>query len=244
MHGQTDEHILERLLEDNEELARHNREHFDELGVLAVNFMSAPGAGKTSLIAATAAALRDEQRFCVIEGDMVGELDTDRLRKAGVAAFQINTGRSCHLDAQMVAQFLHSAKLPATDLLLIENVGNLVCPAEFPLGEHLRVVLLSVTEGDDKPFKYPVIFHRCHAVIFTKCDLLAHVDFNQSRARSWISSLNPDARVFEISTQTGAGIPGWSGWLTSKLRELRTNNRSDADRLGQDTVNIAAHSAE
>jgi len=222
MHGQTTEHILERLLEDNEQLAAHNREHFDESGMMALNFMSAPGAGKTALIAATINSLKADYRFTVIEGDMVGELDVERLRSLEIPAFQISTGRSCHLDAQMVAQLLHRQQLPESDFLFIENVGNLVCPADFPLGEHLRVVLLSVTEGDDKPFKYPVIFHRCDAVIFTKCDLLPHVDFNIERAKRFIEDLNGRAKIFEVSVSSGQGLDAWMSWLMQNLSSKRS----------------------
>ena len=217
MHGSTTEHILERLLEDNEQLAQHNRDHFDKLGVLAVNFMSAPGAGKTTLIAATVNALQDRYRFAVIEGDMEGDLDARKLIDQGIPAFQITTGRSCHLDAQMIAQFLHRAKLPPVDLLFIENVGNLVCPAEFPLGEHKRVVLLSVAEGDDKPLKYPVIFHNCDAVILTKSDLLPYVDFKPDKVRERIKDLNPSAQVFVLSVVSGHGLSQLLEWLINEL---------------------------
>ena len=238
MHESANEHILERLLEDNQELAAHNREHFDESGTFVVNFMSAPGAGKTTLIAATAkAAFRDGVSLCVIEGDMVGELDCERLRSADVPAFQISTGRSCHLDARMVAQVLHDQKLPESDLLFIENVGNLVCPAEFPLGEHLRIVLLSVTEGDDKPFKYPVIFRNCDAVVFTKCDLLPFVDFSIERAAKFVDAVNPDASVFTVSARSGEGLLEWVDWLTSKLEAAastgaRPSSAQDATAAG------------
>jgi hydrogenase nickel incorporation protein HypB len=149
----------------------------------------------------------------VIEGDMVGELDADRLRQKGVDVSQISTGRSCHLDAQMVARVLHAKAFSGIDFLFIENVGNLVCPAEFPLGEHKRVVLLSVTEGDDKPIKYPVIFHRCDAVIFTKCDLLPYVNFNIERATKYLTDLNASVTCFTTSAVTGEGIENWLNWL-------------------------------
>jgi hydrogenase nickel incorporation protein HypB len=222
MHGPTTEHILERLLEENEDLAQHNREHFTESGALALNLMSAPGAGKTTLLAETIKDLTKRSlNSVVIEGDMVGELDAARLRELGITAFQISTGRSCHLDAQMVAQLLHKEILPATEFVFIENVGNLVCPAEFPLGEHLRIVLLSVTEGDDKPFKYPVIFHNCDAVILTKCDLLPYVSFDSTRARQFVRDLNPRTRFFEVSARTGQGLQEWCDWLEHTLAERK-----------------------
>ncbi|MBX9878811.1 MAG: hydrogenase nickel incorporation protein HypB [Candidatus Obscuribacterales bacterium] len=216
MHGPTELHILERLLEDNEQLASHNQEHFDELGLLAVNLMSAPGAGKTSLIKSTAKLMPIDCPIAVIEGDMVGELDVERLREDNIPAYQISTGRACHLDAQMVAQLLHTTKLPDCKILFLENVGNLVCPAEFPLGEHLRIVLLSITEGDDKPIKYPVIFHNCDAVIFTKSDLLPFCKFSLEKAKEAISNLNPAVEFFVVSTISGDGLLQWRDWIVEK----------------------------
>ncbi|HEY9732581.1 MAG TPA: hydrogenase nickel incorporation protein HypB [Drouetiella sp.] len=221
MHDTVDEHHLERILSSNEELAQHNREHFDDLGVLAINLMSAPGAGKTTLLERSLASLTNEFQCSVIEGDMVGELDADRLRHKGVDVSQISTGRSCHLDAQMVARVLHAKAFSGVDFLFIENVGNLVCPAEFPLGEHKRVVLLSVTEGDDKPIKYPVIFHRCDAVIFTKCDLLPYVNFNIERATKYVTDLNADVTCFATSAVTGQGIDDWLTWLVNQRTDLK-----------------------
>ena len=224
MHESVDEHQLERILQNNEDLALHNREHFDELGVLAVNLMSAPGAGKTTLLEKTLTSLTNDWRCSVIEGDMVRELDADRLRKNGVDVTQISTGRSCHLDAQMVARVLHAKAFSGVDFLFIENVGNLVCPAEFPLGEHRRVVLLSVTEGDDKPIKYPVIFHRCDAVIFTKCDLLPYVKFDIERATKHLKNLNPLVHCFSISAMTGQGMDEWIAWLSREFSENKANS--------------------
>lgn len=218
--------MLERLLEQNDELASHNREHFEKLGTVAVNLMSAPGAGKTTLIGATAAALAGRLKFCVIEGDMVGELDAERLRQLNIPSYQISTGRACHLDARAVARLIHKESLPDADLVFIENVGNLVCPAEFPLGEHLRIVLLSVTEGDDKPFKYPVIFRNCDAVVLTKYDLLPHVDFDVKKAKQYVRNLNDRAPVFKLSTKTGEGMSEWTNWLVAALNDRLsgTNN--------------------
>ena len=227
MHESADEHMMERILGNNEELAQHNREHFDELGLWVVNLMSAPGAGKTSLLEATI-SLWKEASCCVIEGDMVGELDADRLRKHGTEVFQISTGRSCHLDAQMVGRLLHCTELKATDLLFIENVGNLVCPAEFPLGEHRRVVLLSVTEGDDKPIKYPVIFRNCDAVLFTKCDLLPYVSFNLESATRHLRALNQNLKTFAVSSTTGEGLVEFVNWLKEGLTEHRQMNSGDS----------------
>lgn len=214
MHETGDPHLVEKILQNNEELAAHNREHFDKLGLTAVNFMSAPGAGKTTLIASVLEFLRNKFKVRVIEGDMVGSLDADRLRKLGVEVEQISTGRSCHLDAQMVARLLHDSDFfKHCELLVIENVGNLVCPAEFPLGEHRRVVLLSVTEGDDKPLKYPVIFRHCDAVVFTKCDLLPHVTFSMEQAEHALTGIQPQAKLFRVSAKTGEGIEEFAAYL-------------------------------
>lgn len=231
MHGPTELHILERLLEDNEELASHNQEHFDELGLLAVNLMSAPGAGKTTLIEFTGKMLSDKCPIAVIEGDMVGRLDVERLQKANIPAYQISTGRACHLDAQMVAQLLHNTQLPPCKILFLENVGNLVCPADFPLGEHLRVVLLSMTEGDDKPTKYPVIFRNCDAVVFTKNDLSPYCNFSLDKAKEAISNLNPDVEFFVISTKNNKGMTNWCHWLMEKATEHNSAKTREHDHV-------------
>lgn len=215
MHEVADAHVLESILSKNDHLAEHNREHFDAMGVLAINLMSAPGAGKTTLLESTVDQLGPENCF-VIEGDMVGDFDAERIRKHGVGVHQISTGRSCHLDAQMVSRALHAIPKDLPRFVLIENVGNLVCPADFQLGEHKRIVLLSVTEGADKPLKYPVIFRNCDAVIFTKCDLLPHVNFDLAEATRFILNINPDARVFAVSTKTGEGLFDWVEWVRSQ----------------------------
>lgn len=221
MHESADEHALERILGKNEEMAEHNREHFVRSHTCAFNLMSAPGAGKTSLLEATFRNAEGKFKSCVIEGDMVGSLDADRIAKLGVPVHQISTGRSCHLDAQMVARLLHTEVMEKADVMFIENVGNLVCPAEFPLGEHKRIVLLSVTEGDDKPIKYPVIFRNCDVVIFTKCDLLEHVDFNINEAEKRIKTINPDITTMQISAKTGYGLEKWIAWVATEAAEFQ-----------------------
>lgn len=223
MHETVDEHMLERVMSQNDEFAHHNREHFDERNTYVLNLMSAPGAGKTTLLENSVAKLSQDYSLTVIEGDMVGELDAERLRKYGTNVHQICTGRSCHLDALMVGRLLHEKNIEA-ELLFIENVGNLVCPAEFNLGEHKKVVLLSVTEGDDKPLKYPIIFRNCDVVIFTKCDLLAHVNFNIELASKYIHDLNAEAKVFSVSAKTGEGLDDWLNWV----RENYTAHRNAA----------------
>ncbi len=188
--GQVAVEVLKNLLSENDHQAAHNRQHFDQHGVLAINLMSSPGSGKTSLLEATIDALGDKLRIGVIEGDLETENDAERIRRKGVDAVQITTGTACHLDAHMVHQALHRIELEPLDLLFIENVGNLVCPASFDLGQHLNVTLLSVTEGDDKPAKYPVIFRAADKVLITKADLLPYLDdFNPERAETAIRSL-------------------------------------------------------
>ena len=239
MHEIANEHMLENILSDNEDLAKHNQQHFDELNLWTVNIMSAPGAGKTSLLEATLLAVKDQYQCGVIEGDMVGELDKLRLSKMGVSVWQICTGRSCHLDAKMVAGLLHTEKLANLDILFVENVGNLVCPAEFPLGEHKRVVLLSVTEGDDKPIKYPVIFRNCDCVIITKTDLLAYVDFKIDKAVSNIRALNANAKIFTLSVTTGEGMPDWLNWLKSELKHYWQSNKAMVKLQGKANVSVS-----
>ncbi|HEY9785245.1 MAG TPA: hydrogenase nickel incorporation protein HypB [Candidatus Obscuribacterales bacterium] len=233
MHEKADGHALERLLADNEQLAEHNREHFDEDDVLCLNFMSAPGAGKTTLIEKAIGQLKDRYRSFVIEGDMVGELDADRLKREDIEAFQISTGKACHLDAAMVARVLHNLELPEADIAFIENVGNLVCPAEFPLGEHLRVVLLSVTEGADKPLKYPVIFHNCDAVVLTKCDLLPYVDFDRDMFVQALRALNHDAALFEVSAKSGSGLTPFVEWIVSCIKIQRSTKGYSRGNKGE-----------
>ncbi len=220
MHEIIDEHMLERVMSQNDEFAQHNREHFDEQNTYVINLMSAPGAGKTTLLENSVAKLSQDFSLAVIEGDMVGELDAERLRRYATNVHQICTGKSCHLDALMVGRLLHSAKIQA-ELLFIENVGNLVCPAEFNLGEHKRVVLLSVTEGDDKPLKYPIIFRNCDAVIFTKTDLLPYVNFNVEHANKYVRDLNANAQVFCVSAKTGEGLEDWVNWVKRNYSEHR-----------------------
>lgn len=220
MHEVADMHTLTGIMSNNEHLAGHNREYFDELGLWTVNFMSAPGAGKTRLLESLL-SIWPELRCSVVEGDMVGELDAMRLRKLGTEVFQISTGRSCHLDAQMVGRLLDRESFTGKEMLFIENVGNLVCPAEFWLGEHKKVVLLSVTEGDDKPIKYPVIFRHCDAVVFTKSDLLPYVDFDIAKAAEHVHILNPRARTFSVSATNGSGVKEFKDFLQEGLKSYR-----------------------
>jgi hydrogenase nickel incorporation protein HypB len=213
--------VLQGLLKANDEQAMHNREHFREHGVLAVNLMSSPGAGKTSLLEATIDAIGNELRIAVIEGDLETENDAVRIRKKGVPAIQISTGSACHLDAHMVHTALHELDLDAIDIVFIENVGNLVCPASFDLGQHANVALLSTPEGDDKPAKYPVMFRAADLVLVSKCDLLGVLDdFDPARVRTGIRRLANDAPVVELSARSGNGLGDWTDWIARAWRGL------------------------
>lgn len=210
--------VLQSLLSENDHQASHNRKHFDRHGVLAVNLMSSPGSGKTALLEATIDALGDELRIGVIEGDLETENDAERIRARGVPAFQIATGTACHLDAHMVHDALHHLDLDGLDILFIENVGNLVCPASFDLGHHRNVTLLSVTEGDDKPAKYPVMFRAADLMLLTKADLLAVLDdFDPERATRCLRELANPAPVFNLSARKGQGLDAWLDWLRSEI---------------------------
>jgi hydrogenase nickel incorporation protein HypB len=210
--------VLQGLLSENDHQAGHNREHFDSHGVLAVNLMSSPGAGKTALLEATIDAIGGSHRIGVIEGDLETENDAMRIRARGVPAIQIATGNACHLDAHMVHHALHDLSLAGLDLVFIENVGNLVCPASFDLGQHLNVTLLSCTEGDDKPAKYPVMFRAADLVLITKADLLEVLgDFDPAAAEGHLRRLASDAPVHTLSARRGTGLDGWLTWLESEL---------------------------
>jgi len=215
--------VLQSLLSENDHQAAHNRYHFDSQGVLAVNLMSSPGAGKTSLLEATIEALGAELRIAVVEGDLETENDAERIRAKGVAAIQIATGSACHLDAHMVHDALHQLDLTGVDILFIENVGNLVCPASFDLGQHRNVTLLSVPEGDDKPAKYPVMFRAADLVLLTKTDLLAYLDdFDPDRAEGFVRNLASTAPVHRLSSRQGNdGIAAWLDWLRTEVAAQR-----------------------
>lgn len=224
--------VLQGLLSENDHQAAHNREHFDHHGILALNLMSSPGAGKTSLLEATIEALGGEFRIAVIEGDLETENDAERIRAKGVPAIQIATGSACHLDAHLVHTALHHLDLDGIDLLFIENVGNLVCPASFDLGQHRNVTLLSVPEGDDKPAKYPVMFRTADLVLCTKADLLSVLpEFQPERAERYLRQL-ASAVPFEIvSTRPGGNLEPWLQWLRAERQAQRT--RLELDRATQ-----------
>ena len=208
------ERVLQGLLQKNDQQADQNRQQFDRYGVLVINLMSSPGSGKTALLEATLKALKGELRMAVIEGDLETENDAKRIRALGITAYQITTGTACHLDAHMVAQALDHLPLKDLDVLFIENVGNLVCPASFDLGHHLNVTLLSVTEGDDKPQKYPVMFRAADLLLITKTDLLPYLpEFSMARATASQRALATKAKLFPLSAKTSEGLSSWTDWM-------------------------------
>ena len=217
--------VLHSLLHENDHTARHNRDHFDYHNVLAINLMSSPGAGKTSLLEATIQILNDDAnqnqlRIAVIEGDLETENDAERIRKHGVTAIQITTGSACHLDAHMVHEALHNLDLSQFDIVFIENVGNLVCPASFDLGQHLNVTLLSVPEGDDKPAKYPVMFRTADLVMISKCDLLPVLDdFDPEKAEAYLHDIASTAPIIALSSKDHSGMDVWIEWIEHQVEE-------------------------
>jgi hydrogenase nickel incorporation protein HypB len=209
--------VKQSLLRENERVAEINRQHFDEKGILAMNLISSPGSGKTTLLEKTIEALKDELKIGVLEGDIETERDAERIRAKGAAAVQLTTGGACHLEAPLVHKGFHALEKQmngeAPDILFIENVGNLVCPSSFYLGEHVRVVLVSVPEGSDKPAKYPKAFKTSNVFIITKADLLPYFDFDVEKVKKEALSLNPNLRVFVVSSKTGEGLNEWFDYL-------------------------------
>ncbi len=216
MHQTFDAALEMNLLHANQQGADHNRAHFDEWGITCINLMSSPGAGKTQLLESTLQGLQN-LKIAVIEGDMTTELDANRLRQYGVPVVAINTGRSCHLDSKMVAggihQLQHKHNPNNLDLVVVENVGNLVCPAEFEVGEHAKVALLSVTEGEDKPLKYPVMFREADCLLITKTDLVPYLDTDLDRIKANVRQINPQVTIFPVSAKTGNGLTAWFEWI-------------------------------
>ncbi len=220
--------VLQSLLSENDHQALHNRQHFNQYGVLAINLMSSPGAGKTALLEATIETLADRYRIAVIEGDLETENDAERIRARGVTAVQIITGSACHLDAHMVHDALHQINLADYDLVFIENVGNLVCPASFDLGHHHNVTLLSVTEGDDKPAKYPVMFRAADLMLLTKTDLLTVLDdFDPTKAETCLRQLANPAPIIQLSAQKQLGMETWFEWLDDAIATHRQRLQQD-----------------
>ena len=207
--------VITRILEANDRIAAENRKLFNKAGVYVINLMSAPGAGKTSLIERTITELHRKLRIGVIEGDIAGTGDAQRIEKLGIPVIQINTGSACHLDANMINEAIVDLPLKDLDLLIVENVGNLVCPAEFKVGEDMKVMILSITEGDDKPLKYPLMFQESSALILNKIDLLSYTNADLEKIKKDSLSLNPSLKIFEVSCTTGQGIAEWTEWLQS-----------------------------
>lgn len=210
--------LEQKVLAKNDRLAEQNRDWLRERGVLAINLMSSPGAGKTTLLERTAREMGSKMSISVIEGDQAAMLDAERIRSSGCHVVQINTGAGCHLDAAMVAEGLRLLDPPGGSVVMIENVGNLVCPALFDLGEAARVVLSSVTEGADKPIKYPQMFRGADLVLLTKVDLLPYVDFDTGRHARDLKLISPGAAILPVSATTGEGLPAWYGWLRERAR--------------------------
>jgi hydrogenase nickel incorporation protein HypB len=235
VHGRAHENVRlprrvrleERVLDKNRGRAESNRGWFDERGILALDLVSSPGAGKTALLERT---IRDRGRALaihVVEGDQATDRDAERIRAAGARAVQVNTGTGCHLDAEMVARALVELEPPRGALCLIENVGNLVCPALFPLGEHKKVVIISVTEGDDKPLKYPHMFRAARLMIVNKIDLLPYVQFDVERCVAHARAVNPELEVLRVSATRGDGLDAWYGWLDQERARVQRAARGE-----------------
>jgi hydrogenase nickel incorporation protein HypB len=212
--------IEKNILAKNQMFADENRARWSGMGLLVLNLVSSPGAGKTSLLVKTLEMLRYRMPICVIEGDQETSNDAERIRQTGVPAVQINTGRGCHLDAHLVGHAAETLPLAQNGILFIENIGNLVCPSGFDLGETKRVVILSVTEGDDKPIKYPDAFASADIMVLSKFDLLPHVDFDAEAAAEYARSINPDIKIISSSTKTSASIGDWLDWLLAERRQM------------------------
>ncbi|MBO5651352.1 MAG: hydrogenase nickel incorporation protein HypB [Selenomonas sp.] len=209
--------VIKNILGENDRIAAENQAMFQDKKVFVLNFMGSPGAGKTSVLEKTMERLKDKIKMAVIEGDLFTSKDAERIDKYGVPVIQINTAGGCHLDANMVQKTVKEMNLDELDLLVVENVGNLVCPAEFPVGEDARAVVLSVTEGDDKPLKYPLMFKESEIALLNKVDLAPYCNFNMESAKKDITSLHPGIEVLEVSCTKGDGIEAWCDWLLKKI---------------------------
>lgn len=205
--------VASKILDANERIARDNRKIFSSAGVYVINLMSSPGAGKTSLLEKTVRELKGGMKIAVIEGDITGTDDAVRMESLGVPVVQINTGGACHLDANMINEVLNELPLKETDMLFIENVGNLVCPAEFKVGEDIKVMILSIAEGHDKPLKYPLMFQESSALVINKIDLKPYLEVDIVKIKNDAASLNPSMKIFEVSCKTGEGVDKWTEWL-------------------------------
>jgi len=211
--------VVRNILEANDRIAQQNRDLFKENGLLVVNLMSSPGAGKTSLLERTISALKDDLKIGIIEGDIQSSQDAERIAKTGIPVVQINTGGACHLDGNMIRDTFGEFSFKDLDLLVVENVGNLVCPAEFKVGEDFKAMILSVTEGDDKPTKYPLMFHESSVLLINKIDLLPYVDCSVEKIKEDALKINPGLAIFEISCKTGEGLEDWYNWIRERVKE-------------------------
>jgi hydrogenase nickel incorporation protein HypB len=213
--------VVEEILSANDRLAAANQAQFNEQGIFTLNLMASPGAGKTSLITCTVEALRDEVRIGAVDGDLASTLDSDRVAALGVPSVQINTGGACHLDASMLQSALPQLPLEDLDLLIVENVGNLVCPASFKLGVHRSVLIASVPEGDDKPYKYPTMYRGVDALVLNKTDVLDAFEFDVDYFRRGVEALNQGLAFFPLSCKTGKGLEGWLEWLRKEIEDYK-----------------------
>lgn len=209
--------VVENILSANDRIAHRNREMLDQLGVCGINIMASPGAGKTTFILKTLEALKGRLKLGVVEGDLASSIDTEKAIAAGLPAVQINTGGECHLDAVMLAEALPELPLKDLDLVVVENVGNLICPANFQIGTHLNVLIASIPEGDDKPYKYPGMYRGVQVLIISKVDLLPYVPFNMDYFKNGVEVLNPGVTAFPVSAKTGEGMDAWVDWLVQKV---------------------------
>ena len=213
--------LKQPILKKNDTLAQRNRDLFAQKKVFVLNILASPGSGKTSTILATIEALRDEFNIAVIEGDIASSVDSERIKAQGIPAVQINTGGACHLESDMIRRACEVLDLDDLDLVLLENVGNLVCPTDFDLGENVKVMILSVPEGDDKPLKYPGVFQVSQAVILNKIDTMPVFNFNEEAFYSEVNQLNPAAPIFPIAATTGQGVEDWAEWLREQIRAIQ-----------------------
>jgi hydrogenase nickel incorporation protein HypB len=213
--------VVKNILDANDRIAAQNRSLFDEKKIFVINLMSSPGAGKTTLVEKTILALMHRYRIAVIEGDIQDTCDADRVAALGIPAVQINTGGGCHLDGNMIREALTELDLDRIDLLIVENVGNLVCPAEFRVGENAKIMILSTPEGDDKPAKYPLMFQEAKVLLINKVDLLPYVDFEMEKAKRQALALNPELAIFPVSCKTGENLPSWFRWLDGEVDAFR-----------------------
>ena len=222
--------VVRNILEANERIAELNKALFQEHHLLVINLMSSPGAGKTSLLEKTIDALKKDLRIGVIEGDIQSTSDAERIARKGVPAVQINTGGACHLDGNMIRETFREFDFSRLDLLVVENVGNLVCPAEFKVGEDFKVMILSVAEGDDKPSKYPLMFHESKVLLINKIDLLPYVECSVEKIMQDSLNINPELTIFQVSCKTGEGLGAWYRWLRERVKEKSQAVKKESQR--------------